>query len=131
MSAVNTLITLVVVLNCPRSVKEFITYARGVLVALQNNISFPSPPLSLDVFAMDIGALEEAETKAATRAKGAAAFRDAKLAKVKDDLARRRGPPFPRRGRPGPSSRAFRRRARIPSGTARPRARASRITHRS
>ena len=34
------------------------------------------------MFAADIGALEEAETKAATRAKGAATFRDAKLAKV-------------------------------------------------
>ena len=38
------------------------------------------------MFAADIGALEETETNAATRAKGAAAFRDSKLLVVKEDL---------------------------------------------
>jgi hypothetical protein len=56
------------------------------------------------VFVEGITAFEEAETKAATRAKGAASFRDAKKKKVKDDLfifvttfraswRRRRAPP--------------------------------------
>ena len=90
MSTSDTLMTPVVVLNCPRTAKELITYVRGVLAALQGNASFSSPPLSLTVFAADIAALEEAETKAATRVKGAAALRDARLAKVKDDLAQYR-----------------------------------------
>ena len=80
----------VVVLYCPKSTKDFITYVRCVLVALQGNKYFPSPTPSLDVFAADIAALEETETKAATRAKGSAALRDAKLAKVKEDLAQYR-----------------------------------------
>ena len=42
------------------------------------------PPL--DVFAEDIAALEDAETKAASRARGAASLRDAKKQKVKEDL---------------------------------------------
>jgi hypothetical protein len=90
MSTNKALMTPIVVLNCPRSTKELITYVRGVLVALQGNSSFTSLPLPLTVFAADIVALEEAETTAATRAKGAAALRDAKLAKVKDDLGQYR-----------------------------------------
>jgi len=38
------------------------------------------------VFAADIAAFEDAETKAANRAKGAASLRNAKKKKVKEDL---------------------------------------------
>ena len=86
MSNNDTLFSPVVVLNTPRLTKDFITYARAVHVALQGNGSFPNPTPTLDAFAADITALEEAETNAATRAVGAVALRDAKKRRVKEDL---------------------------------------------
>lgn len=86
MSNNDTLNSPVVVLNIPRSTKDFITYARAVNAALLGNNSFPNPTPTLDVFAADIASLEEAETTAATRAIGAAALRDAKKQRVKEDL---------------------------------------------
>lgn len=82
--------SVVVVLNEPRLTKDFITYVRGVNVALLGNPSFPSPTPSLDVFAAHIGKLEEAETRAATRAQGAVAQRDAAKHLVKEDLVQLR-----------------------------------------
>ncbi len=90
MSNTTTLISPVVILNLPRTTKELITYARAVNVALMGNNTFPNPTPTLDVFAADIAALEEAETKAATRVVGAAAFRDAKKQRVKEDLGQYR-----------------------------------------
>jgi hypothetical protein len=66
--------------------KPLLTFARAVHSALLNNPAFPSPNPPLDVFAADIAAFEDAETKAATRAKGAASLRNAKKNKVKADL---------------------------------------------
>ena len=86
MSNNDTLNSPVVVLNIPRLTKDFITYARAVNVALLGNDNFPNPTPTLDVFAADITALEEAQTNAATRAIGAAALRDAKMQRVKEDL---------------------------------------------
>jgi hypothetical protein len=76
----------VAALMLPKQNKELITLARAIYGALLDNPSFPSPTPALPVFAEDITAFEDAETKAATRAKGAASFRDAKKKKVKDDL---------------------------------------------
>jgi hypothetical protein len=90
MSNNDTSLSPVVVLNLPRSTKDFITYARAVNVALLENNNFPKPTPTLDVFAADIGALEEAETNAATRAVGAVALRDAKKQRVKEDLGQLR-----------------------------------------
>ncbi|HLM72439.1 MAG TPA: hypothetical protein VK459_07105 [Polyangiaceae bacterium] len=86
MSNNDTSISPVVVLNIPRMTKDFITYARAVNVALLGNNNFPNPTPTLDAFAADITALEEAETNAATRAVGAVALRDAKKRRVKEDL---------------------------------------------
>jgi hypothetical protein len=86
MSNNDTLNSPVVVLNIPRLTKDFITYARAVNAALQGNNNFPNPTPTLDAFAADITALEEAETNAATRAVGAVALRDAKKRRVKEDL---------------------------------------------
>jgi hypothetical protein len=66
--------------------KPLLTFARAVHSALLNNPAFPNPNPPLDVVAADIAAFEEAETKAASRAKGAASLRDAKKKKVKEDL---------------------------------------------
>jgi hypothetical protein len=90
MSNNDTLMSPVVVLNIPRTSKDFITYARAVHVALLGNNNFPNPTPTLDVFAADITALEEAETNAATRAVGAVALRDAKKRRVKEDLSQYR-----------------------------------------
>jgi hypothetical protein len=76
----------VAILRLPRLNKPFITFAKAVHDHLKDNPSFPTPRPSLGVFAAYITAFEEAETKAATRAKGAAEVRDAKRLKVKEDL---------------------------------------------
>jgi hypothetical protein len=73
-------------LNIPKTNKALITFAKAILDRLSNNPSFPNPNPTLEVFQADITALEEAEIKAASRAKGAAAARDAKARKVKEDL---------------------------------------------
>jgi hypothetical protein len=76
----------VVALMLPVLNKPLLTFARAVHNALLNNPDFPSPNPPLHVFAANIAAFEDAETKAASRAKGAASFRDAKKKRVKGDL---------------------------------------------
>ena len=75
----------IAVLMLPKTTKELITFCRALHHSLLNNPGFPSPSPTLAVFEANINALDEAETKAATRAKGAAAFRDAKKQRVKED----------------------------------------------
>jgi hypothetical protein len=87
MSANDIFIRIIVVLNLPRLTNDLITYARAVNVALLGNSHFPSPTPPLDVFAAHIGELEEAQTNAATKAKGTASLRDAKVLVVKEDLS--------------------------------------------
>jgi hypothetical protein len=86
MSASNEGSVPVVVLKAPKRNKEFITYARAIYGSLLDNPNFPSPNPPLSTVAVNIAAFEDAETKAATRAKGAASLRDAKKKRVKDDL---------------------------------------------
>lgn len=76
----------VAALMLPKINLALLMYAKAVHDALLDNPNFPSlnPPLA--VFAADIAAFEEAETKTATRVKGAAALRDAKKTRVKQDL---------------------------------------------
>jgi len=78
--------TPIAVLRAPKQNRALVTYARAVHNALMENPSFPSPTPSLAVFTTNIDALDDAETKAASKAKGAAAFRDFKMKKVKEDL---------------------------------------------
>lgn len=76
----------VAALMIPTQNIALIMFARAVYNALLKNPSFPSPNPPLDVFAADIADLEDAETKAGTRAKGAAAHRNHKKKVVKEDL---------------------------------------------
>jgi hypothetical protein len=76
----------VATLSSPPQNKQLITFARAVHEHLSGNLHFPSPSPTLALFAANIAAFEVAETKAATRAKGAAKERDAKRQKVKEDL---------------------------------------------
>jgi hypothetical protein len=78
--------TPVAVLLFPKGNKEFITFARAVYSAMLDNPSFPNPNPTLVIFAGNIEAFEEAETKASMRTKGAAALRDARKQRVKEDL---------------------------------------------
>jgi hypothetical protein len=71
----------------PRQNRQLITVARAVHDHLAGNPRLPSPNPTLAQFAADIDAFDQAETKAATRAKGAAKERDARKQKVKEDLA--------------------------------------------
>ncbi|MFT3775717.1 MAG: fibronectin type III domain-containing protein [Minicystis sp.] len=87
MSTSTAFTAIVVVLRAPRQHKPLITYAKAVLEHMLNNPAFPSPSPTLDVFAADIAALEDAETKAASRARGAAKARNARAARVRSDLA--------------------------------------------
>jgi hypothetical protein len=76
----------VAVLMLPKLNKPLLTLTRAIYGSLLDNPSFPSPNPPLAVFAAHIDAYEEAETKAASRAKGSASLRDAKKKIVKDDL---------------------------------------------
>ena len=81
----------VVVLNAPRVNWELIIYARAMYGAFLDNPSFPNPNPPLATFAANIAAFEDAETKAATRAKGSASLRDAKKKKLMENLNQYRG----------------------------------------
>jgi hypothetical protein len=74
------------VLNPPRHNPSLIIFAKAVHDALLGNATFPNPNPTLVVFAADIAAYEDAETKAAGRGKGAATVRNAMRTKVKADL---------------------------------------------
>ncbi|MFT3765229.1 MAG: hypothetical protein QM820_06890 [Minicystis sp.] len=77
----------VAALMLPKTHKPLITYARAVHDHMLNNPNFPNPSPTLAVFAADIAAFEDAETQAASRAKGAAKARDARAKKVRGHLA--------------------------------------------
>jgi hypothetical protein len=83
----NTNHSLVAALLLPRPNKSLVTFARAVHEHLTDNPKLPSPTPTLTLFAADINALDEAETTALTRARGAATARDAKRKKLKEDLA--------------------------------------------
>lgn len=74
------------VLILPRSPKDLIAYGMAVHDSMANNPLFPNPEPSLDVVKNNIDALVEAQTKATTKAVGAAAARDAKMKQVSQDL---------------------------------------------
>lgn len=74
------------VLKLPKQNGAILTFARAVLNALTNNPNFPNPNPSLATFEANINTFDAAETKAATRAVGAAAARNAAKNQVKDDL---------------------------------------------
>ena len=76
----------VAALMLPGTTQFLLAFAKAVYSALLNNPAFQSPNPPLDVFAEDIAALEDAETKAASRAKGTASLRDVKKNKVREDL---------------------------------------------
>jgi hypothetical protein len=76
----------VAILNLPRSPKKVLAFAKGVHSAMEGNTSFPDPDPSLAAFKADINALDDAEIKAETRAKGAVTARDAALKQVVNDL---------------------------------------------
>jgi len=76
----------VAVLKLPSSNVSLLTFAKSVYDALLGNATFPNPNPTLATFAADITAYEEAETKAASKAKGTAKLRNAKKKKVRDDL---------------------------------------------
>jgi hypothetical protein len=76
----------VAALMLPKRGKSLVAFAKAMLDRLTNNPSFPSPTPTLAMLQTDIAALEDAEIKAASKTKGAAAARDAKARKVKEDL---------------------------------------------
>jgi hypothetical protein len=77
----------VAALLLPRRNKPLLAFARSVHDHLAGNPSFPSPRPTLAVFAADIDAFAEAETKAETKTLGTAQERDIKKKKVTQDLA--------------------------------------------
>ncbi len=86
MSASSDILAPVVVVNAPTINRELNIYARAVYGALLDNPNFPDPIPPLSTFAEHIAESEDAETKVATRAKGAASFRNGKKKKVMEDL---------------------------------------------
>ena len=78
--------TVFVVLGLPKRNKDLITFCKAVLAALTNNPHFPAPNPTLAVFSADIDAYDQAETAAAGKLPGAPSQRNAKRAKVVQDL---------------------------------------------
>ncbi len=68
------------VLDLPKRINVLITFADGVVKAMTGNAYFPSPSPALAIVAAAIIDLQNAETAALARAKGAAATRNAKRA---------------------------------------------------
>ena len=76
-----------VVLHTPHSALAWLVLAKAVYDGLSNNKGLfvtPNPPLPQ--LSTDIDAFDAAQTATQTRAKGAAATRDAKLVIVRADL---------------------------------------------
>ena len=68
------------VLDLPKRINVLITYANGVVEGMTGNASFPTPSPALATVTAAITDLQNAETAALARTKGAAATRDAKRA---------------------------------------------------
>jgi hypothetical protein len=75
------------VLKVPRTSLGLIMFARKVHNAFVNNPTFPNPTPALSVVETHIDELEDAESNAVSRTKGAVALRDAKQKRVQEDLA--------------------------------------------
>jgi hypothetical protein len=75
------------VLLLPKPTKELLTFGKAVHDAMLGNPNFPRPNPPLGVFKANLEALDDAETKAATRTKGAATARDAIKKQVMNDLS--------------------------------------------
>jgi hypothetical protein len=78
--------TIVVLGIAHLTVHDFIGKTSAILAAMTGNISFPSPSPTLATVTSDSTALTNAQAVALTRAKGAAAERNVKLAIVVSDL---------------------------------------------
>jgi hypothetical protein len=79
-------VILQVVLNLPKSDKALLPHAKVVYEHFLNNSALPNPSPMLSVFLDDLTAYEVAQTKAASRAKGAAQVRNAARRKVRANL---------------------------------------------
>jgi hypothetical protein len=80
------MIRAIVAVNLPRRIPETLLYAQSVAAAMSGNPAFPSPVPALATFEADIAALEASYVRTLTRALGTRSDRDARLAKVQDDL---------------------------------------------
>jgi hypothetical protein len=73
----------VAVLNLPKIVAAIITYAQSIIAAMTGNTRFPSPSPTLAVVSAAIAALQQSESSALARTKGAVTARnDRKAARV-------------------------------------------------
>ena len=81
----------VVILNLPRPVPALVTYAQSVVTAVTNNPHFPAPSPTLVEVAAAIAALQNAESAALSRVKGAVVVRNDKKAALVTLLQELRG----------------------------------------
>jgi hypothetical protein len=80
-----------VTLNVPKKVKSIISLAESIANSMNNNPTFPTPPLPIATLLADVAALNTAETAVLQRTKGAVEVRNAKLVVVRNDLEALRG----------------------------------------
>jgi uncharacterized protein (DUF2126 family) len=80
-----------VTLHVPKKVKSIIALAENIANAMNNNPTFPTPPVPIATLLADVAALNTAETAVLQRTKGAVEVRNAKLAVVRNDLESLRG----------------------------------------
>jgi hypothetical protein len=78
-------------LKLPKTVPALITYAQGIVTGLTNNPHFPSPVPTLAAITQAVSDLQNAETLALSRAKGAVATRNEKRTTLVSLLEQLRG----------------------------------------
>jgi hypothetical protein len=75
------------VLKAPKTSLALLMFARKIHSALVDNPTFPNPTPTLSVLETHIDEFEDAESNAASRTKGAVAFRDTRKRRLEEDLA--------------------------------------------
>ena len=86
MKSISALSGPLAVLLLPKPAKKLLTFGKAVHDAMAGNANFPSPNPPLSVFKANLNALDDAETKAAARTRGAVTARDATKKQVANDL---------------------------------------------
>jgi len=86
MTTIKKIQHVIAVLKIPRSIANFISYAKSIVMAMTGNPNFTTPSPTLASVAETIRALEDAQSEAFTKATGTAEKRDVKRAALIRDL---------------------------------------------
>ena len=86
MTTIKKIQHVIAVLKIPRSIANFISYAKSIVMAMTGNPNFTTPSPTLVSVSEAISALEDAQSEAHTKALGTATKRDVKWADLRKEL---------------------------------------------